>query len=169
MRPIDDMLQAFEQYYSNTTQLRYSKVQRAAVEASFSWIGQKYSRILYDEIITEHPSSLRSLPDLAVIRKAASRLGNAAVYDDPPKVPLLEDKTEPVMGSIWSEFERRRETFGVADPDGLRRVLEKVKRGDASKYESWWAHCKMNGRHTAMPDSWDGEEFRRKVAEERIA
>jgi len=115
VRPIDDLLESFQLYYSHSGRpMLYNKVQRSTIEKSYSWIGRKYAGALADHVKSSHPISLRSLPDLAVIRKAAADLGNPDIYEEPPATPRITDDAGITESEMESNLARLREVVGLA-------------------------------------------------------
>lgn len=150
MKPIDDLMDAFEVYYSTAqTPVKYTTAQRVKIHNEFVWIKQRYAAELRDEVIRSHPSSLRSLPDVAVITDATRRLNPPESYEPPPK--QIEDMTPVTM----AEIERIREETGNGNPEERAQVRRKAARGEATLYELWWLECIDSGKgYKAMPESF---------------
>lgn len=84
-----DLIQAFEAHYStNEWRAQYTQHQRVELADAYSWISQRYKRALYDEVVRTHPMSLRSLPDMAVLKAAERALDRPETYAEP--VPQIE-------------------------------------------------------------------------------
>jgi hypothetical protein len=151
MKPIDDLLKAFEVYYSTDKPLVYGAAQRIAIHNAYVWIGPEYRIALYDEVLRTHPASLRSLPDMAVISTATKQLNPPESYE-PPK-PLIEDMTGPTFDEVKASEEARAKRDGEANHYERQRIRDKVAKGTATVYEAWWIHCiddNDDGRYTAM-------------------
>lgn len=108
MKPIEDLLRGFQAHYSTDDRpMRYTKVQWNEMVRKYGWISEGYARVLYEEIVTQHPMSLRSLPDMAVMTEAMRGLDRPEVYSEPYPVPLLTDDA----GWTEEELEQALEQF----------------------------------------------------------
>ena len=164
MRQIDDLLSAFEAYYTTSQQpLRYTKMAREMISRKFGWIGQGFKGVLFDAVTSVHPTSLRSLPDIAVIQKAVAGFDNPQIYEAPKNLPQIEDKTEVVIDQVQSEIRKLAAHQGTRDPEGVQRIQDKARRGDASNDQLWWLKIQLDGGNTAgwkpMPADWDGRAW----------
>lgn len=149
MKQVDDLLDAFEAYYSTTQRINYNKVQRGAIVAAFSSIGRRFKEVLYDEVIAVHPSSLRSLPDLAVLRQVANKLGNPAAYEEKKQVRQIEDTRD----YKWL-LENHEEAIRQASLRERGRVRKKGK--SMGLHEAWWLHCMDEyGQYRPMPENFE--------------
>jgi hypothetical protein len=118
VKPIDDLIKAWELHYSTQDrELRYTKVQRNELGRKYAWIQRGYANVLYDQVVTTHPMSLRSLPDMAVITEAMKALDRPEVYADPSDVLMIEDATDV---GVSEKMER-----GIQ-----REVLERAEKGE---------------------------------------
>lgn len=114
-KPIEDLLKSFQAHYSTEDrQARYTKVQWNEMVRRYSWIQPGYATVLYDEIVTSHPMSLRSLPDIAVIAEAMRSLDRPEVYGEPQSIPQITDYAGFTEEEIERSFERLREIVGLA-------------------------------------------------------
>lgn len=150
MKQIDDLLDAFQNYYS-TEQLRltYNKVQRGAIVAAFSSIGSRFKEVLYDEVIAIHPSSLRSLPDMAVLRKVANKLGNPSAYEEKKAVRQIEDSRDYKW--LLDNYVKAIEEAAIRERERVRR-----KGKDMGLHEAWWLHCMdEHGQYRPMPENFE--------------
>lgn len=144
MKPIEDMLKAFEMHYStNERPLEYTKVQRNELERKYSWMNRGYARVVYEAVVTAHPMSLRSLPDMAVLTEAMKTLDRPEVYADPQDVPLIEDATDvpasaEIESGIQAEMERRKSRGEELNRHDRQRIRDKVAKGDANAWEIRW-------------------------------
>ena len=164
MRPVDDLLSAFEAYYTTGQQpMRYTKVARSLIASKFAWLGEGFKNVLFDAVTSVHPTSLRSLPDIAVLQKAAAGFDNPQIYEKPQNVPQIEDRSEEVFDQVEAEMQRMTEQQGSRDPEGVQQMRDKARRGDASNDQLWWLKVQLEGGNTAgwkkMPADWDGRAW----------
>jgi hypothetical protein len=137
MKPIDDLLRAFEVYYTiGDRPLAYSTAQRMELHNAFVWIGPEYERELYGEVIRTHPTSLRSLPDVAIVTAAANKLNPPGSYAPPPK--QIEDQTQPTFDEVKQRLDSIHKEVNKEERQAMRRKRE---RGECSLYQLWWLEC----------------------------
>lgn len=137
MKPIEDLLHAFEQHYSTRDyQLGYTQTQRAEMVAKYGWVSQSYMAVLYDEVVSKHPMSLRSLPDMAVIVNATQSMDRPEVYAQP--VIAIEDKTEQVHESIREHLNAEAKRNGEPNHEERERIRAKVAKNQATPHEAFW-------------------------------
>ncbi|MFW5836239.1 MAG: hypothetical protein ACOCVK_02405 [bacterium] len=90
--PIHGLLRGFETHYStNQLMLEYTQPQRNELVKRFRWVSGAYARVLYEAVVTVHPMSLRSLPDMAVIAQAMKGLDRPEVYEQPTNARQITD------------------------------------------------------------------------------
>ena len=144
MKPIEDMLKAFEMHYStNDKELAYTPVQRNEMARKYVWMNRGYARVVYESVVTKHPMSLRSLPDMAVITDAMRTLDRPEVYADPSEALMIEDASEVGVSDemehgMKAEMRRREESGEEANHIERNQIRAKVKRRDASAWEIRW-------------------------------
>lgn len=113
--PIEDLLKSFQAHYSTEDRpMRYTKVQWNEMARKYGWIRDGYASVLYDEVVTRHPMSLRSLPDMAVISEAMRSLDRPEIYNEPATVPQLTDDAGFTDEELEENFARLREIVGLA-------------------------------------------------------
>lgn len=163
MRPVEDMLAAFEAYYSTPQQrMTYNQIQRKAIEKAYGWIQKGFARVLYEGVIRSHPVSLRSLPDLVVIGKVSREAGNPDSYEDRTDVAQIEDKTEEVLDLVMEHEKAKNTGAGSRAPEEVERVRRKALKGSATRYELWWLNTQLKGGMNVwrkMPEEWDAVAF----------
>ena len=169
MKQIEELIDAFEMYYSpSNRKMIYGPAQRAEITKRFIWIGNQFKLALYDEVISIHNSSLRSLPDVAVIVEAMGKMGSPESYETPrTALPEPEVDAEDMEASVQRAL---AEAAGKAPPDLIKdtrgepnryerqRIRTKVDKGDATQFEAWWIHIidDLGGKWEAMPEDWPG-------------
>lgn len=145
MKPIDDMLNAFEMHYAGA---RYTDGQRAELQTRYGWIRNGYKVAIYDAVTRILESSLRSLPDTAIIERAIASLDDPAVYE-----PQLQQLALPETGAVDRSKEIELITKALIGRGKLevnekevnheerKRIRVKVLRGDATDDERFWISC----------------------------
>lgn len=137
MKPIEDLLDAFQQHYTtNERALRYTRAQRDEMVSRYAWVSTSYMAVLYDEVVTVHPMSLRSLPDMAVISGAMQKMDRPEVYAT--SVAQIEDKSEPVYESIRDAVNSKAKAEGELNHRERERIRGKVRKGEATPAEAFW-------------------------------
>jgi hypothetical protein len=103
MLPIHGLLNGFQTHYStHQLKLDYTQAQRNELVRRFQWISSAYARVLYEAVVTVHPMSLRSLPDIAVISEAMKGLDRPEVYEPPTNAMQITDEAG------WTDEEREK-------------------------------------------------------------
>ena len=142
-----DMLRAFEIYYSTDRELKYNVAMGAEIADRYSWITPEYRTVLYEMVVSLHPASLRSLPDVAVLKEAEAKLDRPEVYR--PALPepeaefdyedLLKDKDYSIEEAMW----RHRDEVAA-------------KRSNMTVRDKWWLLGRaVWGDWRKMPEGWD--------------
>jgi hypothetical protein len=154
MSAVGDLLDSFQLYYSTRDKtLQYSAAQRAEIEKRYVWFKIGYARAVYDAAIALHPTSLRSLPDVAVISAATKELYMPEVYDEPDQSKQIEDHTELTFEEIERLRKEREEEEEEPNHHYREQIRAKREKGDATLSELWWLECveRFGGVYRPMP------------------
>ena len=152
MSETEKMVKALEDYYG----LSYTPVQRKAILSGLKHPPKPYLLDLYTQVINAFSSQFKTLPDLSVIRNAQRGMNPADVYLPPEK--LIEDRSEETMAIIDSQLAEMHDDEGESNHFERERIREKVRKGDATKYEVYWIHVvdDLGGKWTAGIDRYSG-------------
>lgn len=146
MKPIDDMLDAFEMHYA--FEMRYTDGQREELQTRYGWIRNGYKIAIYDAVTRILETSLRTLPDTAIIERAIATLDDPAVYE-----PQLQQLSLPEAGAVdrskeikliiealtgRGELKTEKEEINLVE---RQRIRDKAGRGHATNAESLWISC----------------------------
>lgn len=159
MKPIEELIEAFQQHYSSReTTLRYTAMQHAELCKKYGWFSSRYADVVYDEVVSTHPMSLRSLPDIALISTAVSHLDEPAVYHGP--VNQIEDHSAETHELVDECLANRAKEEGEPNHEEREKIRKKVALGRATKEEVFWITCidKYNG-NWARAMSASGEKI----------
>lgn len=152
MEPVEDMMQAFQDYY----ELKYSTKVAEEIREWFGAIRREYARAVYSEVVRIHERRYRSLPDIAVINKAVSNIPLPETMKEArEEIPdgrvqqLIEDYRDEGTGKTGMEMVRE------AAERERERVRKLVKRGEATDWEAWWIYTlDTYGEYRPKPDGW---------------
>lgn len=160
MNKAKDLIKAFELHYSTTDRrLSYTRYQANEIIERYAWITSDYAPVLYEAVVTRHPTSLRSLPDLAVLAEAERELGNRpAIFQKPAEEredqKLLEGETAKILSAIENANETKNPN-AIRDPEGLKREKRRAEKGDSTLYRLWWIECLEAGEgYKPMPEDY---------------
>lgn len=170
--PAEDLLRAFEQYYSGSDYtLEYTETQQAVLMKHYGWMSETFKLVVYDEVLSQHGSQFRSLPDIAAIEKAIHGLDRPETYEVP--VPLLEAPMDvdnnPKDRDVWldflarigSELGKRADNSGEMNHEERERVRYRIAHNDATLYERHWVWCVENNGVYVPPEKGPyASEFR---------
>lgn len=159
----EKFLEQLQEYYNAPGQkpLMYGKVQAGAILAALRTRPKAYLLDLYNQVINEHSVQYRTLPDLAIIRRAMNSLGDSEAYIDRTHTLPEPEEMQATLGEVQAAALKVKGMTGVGCPDEVRRVGSKVERGDATKYEKHWHWCMTEcaGKWTAPAQGPFAEEF----------
>ena len=151
MSPVEDMIEAFQQYYSSGSQVvRYNDVQRRQILRRLGTPPKEYLLDLFRGVIEVHEARFRTLPDVAVISKIANTLDAPGTYA--PVKALPEPPIDP------QEVERllKQSPYTIDDAIVAERDRVAARKGNMTRCEKWWLLCRGVWKEwKPMPDGWD--------------
>jgi hypothetical protein len=124
VKPIEELLQSFQFYYSEPgSPRRYGKVVRETITERFSYFPQYFIVPVYDAVVSIHPIRF-GLPDVAVITKAVDKLDRPETYKPPgydePALP------EPDSQDYRREIEQTTKAIASRDTSSAPPASAKV-------------------------------------------
>ena len=148
MRPIEDMLNAFEMHYAGIT---YTPGQRAELLTKYSWVRSGYKIAVYDAVTRIHEARFRTLPDTAAIERAMTSLERPEVYDksaeqlalpEPGSVDRSEDVSHiTAVLTGHADAQRKPEEQQEINHFERERIRVRVLKGNATPAEAFWIRC----------------------------
>ncbi len=150
MKPIEDLLDSFVFYYSESGEyLQYGDEMKSVLVKKYGYFPSYYIETIYNRVIEEHPKRW-GLPGVAEIHKAVTKAGPPETYRTPDAVkqieapePGAEDFIEKIA-DVLAEVSGKKpphEIVGHADEPNHQertRIRARVLRGHATEAEIFW-------------------------------
>lgn len=154
MTEIQDLLGAFTMHYGGP---RYTVAQHEELCSRYRWMKETYKNAIYDAVISAHPTSLRSLPDVAVIEKAMREAGRPETYETGQQ--QIEFGEVASIDQVQTEVKKIKAMTGVGNKEEVKRVGVRIAHGEATKDEKHWYWCMTeNGGKWVNPATRPGRK-----------
>ncbi len=157
MRPIGDLLNALELYYTTGEPMIYNEEQRRMLISRYGYFSQEFIVKFYEAIVSSHEARFRSLPDAAVFSRVMQAMGDPRTYEEQQKaLPMPEFD----MDTYLSEHDN-------AVTEGALKERQRVRmKRHRTIYEEWWLLCMDSGGWLPMRKNWEPTQgFNRKEVE----
>ena len=138
MNKAKDMVEALQLHYSTAKHApKYGQRMAVDIVDAYAWMSDRYSEMLFNEVVrTFEPTSTRPLPDLAAIAKAEKALPDPAMTARP--AAESREKLERTDTLIRERVNAKAKEDGEVNHVERQRVREKMRRGEATKWEVRW-------------------------------
>lgn len=151
MRPVEDLLNALEVYYTVNEPMVYNPAQRRMLISRYGFFSQEFITKLYQEIVAVHEARFRTLPDAAVFSRVMQSMGDPRTYEQQQKaLPMPEFDMQTYL-----------DKHDKAVEEGAEKERNRVRmKRHRTVAEEWWLETVEYGRWLPMPKNWEaGDPF----------
>ena len=138
MNKAKGLVEALQMHYSTSKHApKYGQKMAMSIVDTYAWMSERYAEMLLREVVrTFEPTSTRPLPDLAAIAKAEKALPDPAMIARP--AAESREKLERTDTLIRERVNAKAKEDGEVNHVERQRVREKMRRGEATKWEVRW-------------------------------
>ena len=151
MKPVEDLLNALETYYTVNEPMKYNSAQRRMLMSRYGFFSQEFITKLYREIVSVHEARFRTLPDAAVFSRVMQNMGDPRTYEEQQKaLPMPEFDMKTYLDENTRAIE-----------EGAEKETARVRgKRYRTAPEEWWLKCVDFGPWLPMPKDWEvGDQF----------